>query len=94
MTGSGLFPQDPTSQLARFSKVATPNSLVSEGRLREQAWCIIEAEDGWWEVFYYERGCRTQNLGRANSRLAALRLLGGRMLVTDILNRSRPGSPS
>ncbi|MFE3446698.1 hypothetical protein ACFXNW_27025 [Nocardia sp. NPDC059180] len=87
-TGGELFPQDPTSQLAQFSKVSTPDSLVSEGREREQAWCVVEADDGWWEVFYYERGSRTQNLGRANSRIAALRLLGGRMLVTDILNRS------
>lgn len=83
-----LFPQDPVSQLGRFSKVGVPEGLVSEGAIRENSWCIIQADDGWWEVFYYEHGSRTTNLGRAQSRLAALRLLGGRLLYTDILNRA------
>jgi hypothetical protein len=84
----GVFSQNPIGQLASFSHVAAPAALVSEGEVREQAWCLIEAEDGWWEVFYYERGARTTKLGRARSRLAALRLLGGRLLYTDILNRA------
>lgn len=83
----GLFAQDPTSQLSWFSKVATPPGLVSEGQVKEQSWCFIEGADGWWDVFFYERGSRTEDLGRCDSRLAALRLLGGRLLYTDILNR-------
>jgi hypothetical protein len=83
----GLFAQDPVSQLSWFSKVGAPPSLISEGRAKEQSWCFIEGADGWWEVFFYERGSRTEDLGRADSRLAALRLLGGRLLYTDILNR-------
>ncbi|MBB5914678.1 hypothetical protein BJY24_003545 [Nocardia transvalensis] len=85
---ANLFPQDPISQLARFSKVDVPGALVSEGRVREQTWCLIQAPDGWWDVFYYERGSRTETLGRAETRTAALRLLGGRLLYTDILNRA------
>ncbi|MFD4460607.1 hypothetical protein [Nocardia sp. NPDC058480] len=84
----GVFSQNPISQLAWFSHVGAPAALVSEGELREQAWCLIQAEDGWWDVFYYERGSRTTNIGRAKTRLAALRLLGGRLLYTDILNRA------
>ncbi|MGW0251256.1 hypothetical protein ACWDYH_31970 [Nocardia goodfellowii] len=88
MTSGGIFDQNPTSQLTTFSHVPTPESLVSEGKLQEQSWCLIQGEDGWWSVFYYERGSRTENLGRANDRRAALRLLGGRLLYTDILNRA------
>ncbi|MEV0547402.1 hypothetical protein OG308_07940 [Nocardia salmonicida] len=83
-----VFSQNPISQLARFSHVDSPAALVSEGAPREQSWCLIEVEDGWWDVFYYERGARTTKLGRAKTRLAALRLLGGRLLYTDILNRA------
>jgi hypothetical protein len=87
-TGVGnLFPMDPVSQFARFSKVDVPGALVSERQVREQTWCMIEDADGWWEVFYYEHGSRTETLGRAHSRTAALRLLGGRLLYSDILNR-------
>ncbi len=82
-----LFAQDPASQLSHFSNVAAPPGLISEGRAEEQRWCLIEGADGWWDVFFYERGSRTEDLGRADSRLAALRLLGGRLLYTDILNR-------
>ncbi len=83
-----IFSEDAASQLALFSHVRAPAALVSDGELREQAWCIVQAEDGWWEVFYYERGSRTTDIGRAKTRLAALRLLGGRLLYTDILNRA------
>ncbi len=83
----GLFAQDPVSQLSWFSKVGVPPGLVSEGRVKEQSWCFIEGADGWWDVFFYERGSRTEDLGRSDSRLGALRLLGGRLLYTDILNR-------
>jgi len=82
-----LFSQEPTSQLSWFSNVGAPENLISEGQVREQSWCLIEGAGGWWDVFYYERGSRTEDLGRADSRLAALRLLGGRLLYTDILNR-------
>ncbi|MGI5219916.1 hypothetical protein [Nocardia sp. CA-290969] len=88
-----LFAQDPVSQLGQFSKVGVPEGLISEGALRENSWCMIQAEDGWWDVFYYEHGSRTTNLGRAASRLAALRLLGGRFLYTDILNRASSREP-
>lgn len=83
----GLFADDPISQLSWFSKVGAPPGLISEGQVREQSWCFIEGEDSWWDVFFYERGSRTEDLGRCDSRLAALRLIGGRLLYTDILNR-------
>ncbi|MFF2087809.1 hypothetical protein ACFVVM_28860 [Nocardia sp. NPDC058176] len=89
----GIFSQDPSGQLAWFSHVDAPRSLISEGELREQSWCLIQAGDGWWDVFYYEHGTRTDNIGRAKSRLAALRLLGGRLLYTDILNRATLNKP-
>jgi hypothetical protein len=85
--GGDLFAQDAVNQLSVHSHVPVPPALVSEGRVREQSWCLIEGSDGWWDVFFYERGSRTEDLGRADSRLAALRLLGGRLLYTDILNR-------
>ncbi|MFC9896551.1 hypothetical protein ACFVMC_22930 [Nocardia sp. NPDC127579] len=91
--GDGIFDEKPVSQLGNFSKVRVPESLVSEGKLQEQSWCLIELRNGWWEVFYYERGSRTEDLGRTNNRRAALRLLGGRLLYTDILNRApRPAA--
>jgi hypothetical protein len=83
----GLFEQDPASQLSHFSNVGAPAGLISEGRAKEQSWCFIEGADGWWDVFFYERGSRTEDLGRSDSRLAVLRLLGGRLLYTDVLNR-------
>lgn len=83
----GLFAQDPISQLSWFSKVGAPPGLIAEGRAKEQSWCVIEGGDAWWDVFFYERGSRTEDIGRGDSRLAALRLLGGRLLYTDILNR-------
>jgi hypothetical protein len=82
----GIFDPNPISQLSWFSNVGAPASLLSEGRVKEQSWCLIEGGDGWWDVFYYERGSRTEDLGRCDSRLAAMRLLGGRLLYTDILN--------
>lgn len=78
--------EDAVSQLSWFSNVGTPAGLISEGRAREQSWCWTEGADGWWDVFFYERGSRTEDLGRCDSRLAALRLLGGRLLYTDVLN--------
>ncbi|TCJ94309.1 hypothetical protein [Nocardia alba] len=86
--GDDIFSQNPITQLSLFSHVHAPASLISDGELREQAWCLIQAADGWWDVFYYEHGSRTTDIGRAKSRLAALRLLGGRLLYTDILNRA------
>ncbi|WP_446224374.1 hypothetical protein ACTWPB_04035 [Nocardia sp. IBHARD005] len=47
-----------------------------------------EGDDGWWDVSTTSAGARTTKLGRAKTRLAALRLHGGRLLYTDILNRS------
>jgi hypothetical protein len=82
-----LHPQDPVSQLAICSKVDVPGRLVTENAVREQNWCILRAPDGWYEVFYYEHGARSEKLGRAATRTAALRLLGGRLLHADILNR-------
>lgn len=83
----GVFAQDPVSQLSWFSNVGAPPGLISEGRVKEQSWCVTEGGDGWWDVFFVERGSRTEDLGRSDSRLAALRLLGGRLLYTDVLNR-------
>ncbi|WP_019928939.1 hypothetical protein [Nocardia sp. BMG111209] len=85
--GAQSHPQDPVSQFATFSKVDVPGRLISENAVREQSWCILRAADGWYEVFYYEHGSRTEKLGRAATRTAALRLLGGRLLHADILNR-------
>lgn len=83
-----LLAQDAISQLSWFSKVGAPAALISEGQVKEQSWCLVEGADGWWDVFFYERGSRTEDLGRGDSRLAALRLLGGRLLYTDILNHT------
>ncbi|MEV0249032.1 TNT domain-containing protein [Nocardia sp. NPDC050712] len=87
--GSGdVFDQSVTNQLATFSHVSVPETLVSEGEVREQTWCLVPAGKVRYEVFYYERGSRTEDLGWAGDRRAALRLLGGRLLYTDILNRA------
>jgi hypothetical protein len=81
------FDQDVLSQLGRFTHIPVPTELVCEGDVREQAWCLVQADDGWWDVFYHEHGGRGEDLGRADSRLAAIRLLAGRLLYSDILNR-------
>ena len=81
------FDQDALSQLGRLTHAPVPPELVCEGGVREQAWCFGQADDGWWHVYYYEHGARGEDLGRADSRLGALRLLGGRLLYSDILNR-------
>ncbi|MBS2963118.1 TNT domain-containing protein [Actinocrinis puniceicyclus] len=82
-----LFSEDIATNLYWRSHVGAPEGLVSQGRAKEQSWCFIEGKDGWWEVFFYEHGSRTEDLGRADSRQAALRVLGGRLLYTDIINR-------
>jgi len=81
------FDQNVLSMLERFSHISVPESLICEGGVREQAWCLVQADDGWWDVFFYEHGARGEDLGRADSRLAAIRLLSGRLLYSDILNR-------
>ncbi len=83
-----VFEQGMGNQLSWMSNVGLPAGLASEGRLQEQSWCALEGEDGWAEVFFYERGSRTEDLGRSDSRLAVMRLLGGRLLYSDILNRA------
>ena len=85
--GFDPFDQNALSVLGRYTHTSVPESLVAEGGLREQAWCLVRADDGWWDVFYYEHGGRGEDLGRADSRLAAIRLLAGRLLYSDILNR-------
>ncbi|MEU8896232.1 TNT domain-containing protein [Nocardia sp. NPDC048505] len=86
--GGGIFDESVSSQLATFSHVTIPEKLVSEGELREQAWCLLPSGPKRYEVFFYERGSRTEDLGRVGDRYSAVRMLGGRLLYTDILNRS------
>jgi hypothetical protein len=83
-----LFSEDLATSMYWRSHVAVPEGLLSEGRAKEQSWCFIEAKDSWWEVFFYEHGSRTEDLGRADSRQAVLRVIGGRLLYTDIINRA------
>ncbi|MGH6656073.1 MAG: hypothetical protein ACRDVE_12815, partial [Actinocrinis sp.] len=67
--------------------VGTPLGLISDGLLKEQAWCLFEREDGSFELFFYEHGARAEDLGRSDSQRAVTKLLGGRLLYSDILNR-------
>jgi hypothetical protein len=82
-----LFSEDLATSLYWRTHVTVPEGLVSDGQVREQSWCFLEGKDGWWDVFFYEHGSRSEDLGRADSRQAALRLIGGRLLYTDIINR-------
>lgn len=39
-----------------LSAIGVPNEVVALGGRADYAWCIEQAPDGTWEVFWYERG--------------------------------------
>lgn len=39
-----------------LAAMGVPNEIVALGGRADYAWCIEQASDGNWEVFWYERG--------------------------------------
>ncbi len=66
------------------AEIGIMDRLVAVKGYAEYAWCVVEAEDGAWEVFWGERGNKNE-LERFSSENQACSYLLGRLTYSQIL---------
>jgi hypothetical protein len=67
-----------------LDRIGIPRQLVALGGSAEYAWCVEQAEDGAWEVYWLERGNKN-NLVRLPGEDAACLYLLGRLTYSQLL---------
>jgi hypothetical protein len=65
-------------------EIGIADDLVAVRGYAEYAWCVVESEDGHWEVFWGERGNKTE-LEVFSSENQACNYLLGRLTYSQIL---------
>lgn len=63
--------------------IGIPPRIISLGGQAENSWCVEQASDGTWEVFWMERGNKL-DLVRLRTEADACFLLLGRLSYTQI----------
>jgi hypothetical protein len=76
--------------ISAASRIGIPDRLVIVGDTAEFAWCVTEAEDGAWEVYWMERGNKGDLERFANENQACTYMLG-RLAYTQVLAGMRYG---
>ncbi|HEU5474960.1 MAG TPA: hypothetical protein VFV67_30320 [Actinophytocola sp.] len=66
------------------ARIGVPSELVVLGGHAEYCWCVEQAEDGAWEVFWQERGNKN-NLVRLPTEDTACHQLLGRLTYSQLL---------
>jgi len=66
------------------AEIGISDRLVAVEGYAEYAWCVVEADDGAWEVFWGERGDKG-DLERLSSEHQACTYLLGRLTYSQIL---------
>jgi hypothetical protein len=66
------------------AEIGIENTLVAIRGYAEYAWCVVQAGDGAWEVFWGERGNKNE-LERFSSEHQACCYLLGRLTYSQIL---------
>lgn len=73
--------------LAELSKaldlIGMPTRVISLGGQAENSWCVDQAADGKWEVFWMERGNKIDLVRLATEADACFQLLG-RLAYTQL----------
>ncbi|MGH3878649.1 MAG: hypothetical protein ACRDSK_16580 [Actinophytocola sp.] len=73
------------AELARaLEMIGIAPELVALGGWAEQSWCVEQAEDGAWEVYWRERGNKLE-LSRVDTEAQACHLLLGRLTYSQLL---------
>jgi hypothetical protein len=67
-----------------LDRIGISRQLIALGGTAEYAWCVEEADNGAWEVFWMERGNKN-NLVRLPSEDAACLYLLGRLTYSQLL---------
>ena len=66
------------------AEIGIADNMVAIKGYAEYAWCVVEAEDGTWEVFWGERGNKIE-LESFSSEHQACNYLLGRLTYSQIL---------
>jgi hypothetical protein len=66
--------------------IAMPTRVISLGAPAENSWCVVQASDGTWEVFWMERGNKIDLVSLETESAACFQLLG-RLAYTQIAGR-------
>jgi hypothetical protein len=66
-----------------LDQIGIPAEVLSLGGSAENSWCIVQASEGKWEVFWMERGNKIDLTCCATEVDACFRLLG-RLAYTQI----------
>lgn len=69
---------------AAVAEIGISDRMVAVKGYAEYAWCVVEADDGAWEVFWGERGNKVE-LERLSSEHQACNYLLGRLTYSQIL---------
>ena len=67
--------------------IGTPKRVLSLGGHAENSWCVDQAADGTWEVFWMERGNKIDIVSLRTESDACFQLLG-RLAYTQIAARA------
>ena len=67
--------------------IGMPKRVLSLGGQAENSWCIDQASDGTWEVFWMERGNKIDLVSLRTESDACFQLLG-RLAYTQIAARA------
>jgi hypothetical protein len=67
-----------------LTQIGIPPELVALGGHAEMAWCVEQAPDGMWEVYWRERGNKVE-LARLDTEAQACNQLLGRLTYSQLL---------
>lgn len=63
-----------------------PIDSVAIGGIGYDSWCIAEAEEGKWEVYYFDRGEKIKHYVLPDERAACMYLLGN-LALSQVMKR-------
>lgn len=73
------------TELARsLAAIGIPREVLALGGHADYSWCLEQASDGMWEVYWYERGTKN-GLMRPNTESDACFQLLGRLTYSQLL---------
>jgi hypothetical protein len=73
------------AELARaLEQIGIAPQVYALGGFAEESWCLEQADDGKWEVYWRERGNKVE-LARVDTETQACHLLLGRLTYSQLL---------
>lgn len=73
------------TELARaLADIGIDREVLALGGHADYSWCVEQSDEGAWEVYWYERGCKN-DLATLNTESDACRLMLGRLTYSQLL---------